>query len=814
MLIAAFAPAIACAIPMVATDTIAGQVTELRSGAAVASATVYVDSDSAEYWTTSDASGNFAISGLAPGAYNVRAEKDGFSLAGGSPLVTLNGTSSGPWLALRMLRASVQGTATVGSTLARNAAVYLYVWNGMSWTFYNNTSADAQGRYYFYDLSGGEFIVGCPGGPTSAGWVDPSYYESASTISSATSLSLNATSTQTADLHLTLSTPRLTGKVSKPDGKPASGAQVGVFQYNSGKWQPIGAGALAGADGSYAFYAISPGEYRVGAYLTQKTTIWTPSFYATGAPSASKVDSATSVAVDSSSTASGIDIVLSNGSETLVKDAYESDDTTPQAKPVVADGVVRDHTLFPAGDDDWMSFQVLGGHTYVIETTASTTLPMWSGDTDTYLTLYNSGFAKIAYNDDRPDDEGVLSRIEWTAPSTQTVYAHITDYGSACGYDSRAGAYGFQLRDLGLAQASCRIHGRVTDSETTQGVPSALVRLNDDSNLRVFTDEDGYYDMVGLAPGDYDLDVSADNHSGSSGSVTLDMDGDESVRDFVLVPAAEAKGTVIGGNVTSARGSVATATVTAVKSGSGETTTTKSNVRGDYSFAGIAPGIYSVTFSKAGYVSSTYTAVVALANRYTYRSTYLMQLGTVHGSITSSAGPLAGCSVVIDGAEATKTAADGSYSVGNVGLGVHTLKLAATGFAPYSQDFAIDDGDSLAVDRALATNAVAPTKPIVRRTPSKASLGYKRKRGRANFALGVNVRDVSGARLGSVLVVLQRSYDGKHWTKAYRLMTNASGTATKGLYATKKQTMYYRWVVTATSTHKQVVTAKQKVTIK
>jgi hypothetical protein len=797
-------------------NTITGVLTEYTTHEPIAGATIYAGlwDSSTRYSTSSDASGTFTFTGIPAGDYSVWSERAGYQSTGSSwaHVTDLVGAD----VSITAYQPVVRGNVTYNGAPVSSALVTLYsrVDSSSPWVGSRTESTDSNGAYYFFDTAAAEYAIGFGGGWTNSGYMKPCFYLGASTVDSATPLTFDLTHTMDGvDLALAMADASITGKVTKADGTAVPNAEVLTYEEDAGGWRPTREGVYTDARGNFAVYGLDDGVYRLGVPgYTDRSTMWGPAFHTAASPSASTIASAADFTVEASRTATGINVVLPSNHETLVRDAFESDDATADAKPVSAMGTTDEHTLLPAGDDDWISFEVTAGHTYTIETTGSAKYPLWSSDTDTYLYLYGSDRkTKLAYNDDRDGYSGdYLSLITWTAPSTKTVYAKVTDYGSAVGSDSSRGAYGFRVTDLDAPALTGSVSGRVVDRDTAQGVPGALIDLG--NYVYHVTDADGYFSIEGIAPRSYSVRVFANGYSQTNVSVIV-PEGGVSV-DVTLTPFAQTP-TTLKGNAGSANGSVNGATVTAVAGGSAGATSTVVGSGGNYSFTGIEPGVYTVTFSKAGYVSAIYSGVSVDASQTTNRSGYLVQLGTLHGSvIASGAAALSGASVSVDGVEATKTASDGTYSLSDLALGLHTLKFSAVGFVPYSQEFAIDDADSLTIDRALTTQPVVPTKPVITRTPAKSSLVYRRKHGRASFSLSATVRDTRGARLGGVLLLLERSYDGKHWSKTYRIMTNASGVATKKLYADKKQKMYYRWVVRPTSTHLSVSTKSQKVTIK
>jgi len=105
-------------------------------------------------------------------------------------------------------------------------------------------------------------------------------------------------------------------------------------------------------------------------------------------------------------------------------DAHEPNDTLAQATPITADGTFQEHTFYPAGDIDWVTFQAVAGKTYVIETFKSGT------DTaDTRLELFDEDGRLLKANDNKDWSRGDrYSRIRWTATQNGPMAVRATYY--------------------------------------------------------------------------------------------------------------------------------------------------------------------------------------------------------------------------------------------------------------------------------------------------------------------------------------------------------------------------------------------------
>ncbi len=115
------------------------------------------------------------------------------------------------------------------------------------------------------------------------------------------------------------------------------------------------------------------------------------------------------------------------------RDSFEPDDSPAQASPIEVGGVRQAHTLSPAGDRDYVAFQVAAGMRYTVETGGLGT------QCDTVLTLYDEDGTELAQDDDS-GDEPLASRITWTAEEDGTLFAEVTQFdqeaeGEHAGYE-------------------------------------------------------------------------------------------------------------------------------------------------------------------------------------------------------------------------------------------------------------------------------------------------------------------------------------------------------------------------------------------
>lgn len=109
-----------------------------------------------------------------------------------------------------------------------------------------------------------------------------------------------------------------------------------------------------------------------------------------------------------------------SSAQVIAADAYEPDDTSFDAKPiVVGDMAGQSHGFHASCDYDFVSFSASAGTSYVLQTFNLV-------NADTVLRLFSTnGITVLASNDDY---SGSASQITWTCPSSGTYFAATQDF--------------------------------------------------------------------------------------------------------------------------------------------------------------------------------------------------------------------------------------------------------------------------------------------------------------------------------------------------------------------------------------------------
>lgn len=238
---------------------------------------------------------------------------------------------------------------------------------------------------------------------------------------------------------------------------------------------------------------------------------------------------------------------------------------------------------------------------------------------------------------------------------------------------------------------------------------------------------------------------------------------------------------------------------------------------GYYELNEVAPGTYSVVFSKAGYVTKTVTGVVIGGGASLNQDVDLVQAtplttGMVFGMVYDAVNgtPLSGVSVSTGGSGAVTTDEFGFYMLSGLAPGTTSITFSRAGYYAQTLDVPVTAGNVTSQDVALRH---PKTHVSISKTPGGNAV-YRRKRHRATFKLTFSVRDSYGVCPGTT-VTLQSSANGKNrWRRVATLRTDANGRASRTFTTRHASKTYYRWVVSDSAAHYSVTSAKQKITVK
>lgn len=133
--------------------------------------------------------------------------------------------------------------------------------------------------------------------------------------------------------------------------------------------------------------------------------------------------------------------------------------------------------------------------------------------------------------------------------------------------------------------------------------------------------------------------------------------------------------------------------------------TSVSGADGKYEFT-LAPGNYTVTASKAGYVSSSVAKSVTAGQTVwgSMNLTPAATTGTLSGTVTAEGAPLSGATVTAGGKTANTDGA-GAFSL-TLAAGTHTLSITKQGYQPHSSSRTVTAGGNTSANVTLTKSSV------------------------------------------------------------------------------------------------------------
>ncbi|MGA7988534.1 MAG: carboxypeptidase regulatory-like domain-containing protein [Candidatus Dormiibacterota bacterium] len=223
------------------------------------------------------------------------------------------------------------------------------------------------------------------------------------------------------------------------------------------------------------------------------------------------------------------------------------------------------------------------------------------------------------------------------------------------------------------------ITGQVTDSVTHAAIVGATVSCTC-QGTNATTDSSGNYSLLNVAPSStYSMTFSATGYGSQIVNNVVVTAGDATTESAALSSAPG----LIQGNVTDATATghpvLAGVSVSCTCQGAPVTT----NASGNYSFAAVAAGTYSLTFTDSGWVTLTINNVIVTAGNATTKNAALVEDGSLNGNVndvTTSAdiiGATVTCSCQVG---TVATDGSGNYSFPNIAPGNYSLTFSDTGY--------------------------------------------------------------------------------------------------------------------------------------
>lgn len=214
--------------------------------------------------------------------------------------------------------------------------------------------------------------------------------------------------------------------------------------------------------------------------------------------------------------------------------------------------------------------------------------------------------------------------------------------------------------------------------------------------------------LVGLysfsvLPGSYTIRVSKTNYASATVSATVLSNVTATVNITLVASPGTATGTVTDAVTASA---LSGATVQ-VLTGSTVVASGTSNASGVYSITGVSPGTYTLSISKANYVTSTAPLVISSGLTTTTNVSLQPQSGTASGQVTNGVtlAAIQGATVefyqgaILKGSATTN--ASGNYSLATLVPGSYTLKVSGTNYQTSQQSITVQSNTVTTTNVAL-----------------------------------------------------------------------------------------------------------------
>jgi large repetitive protein len=253
------------------------------------------------------------------------------------------------------------------------------------------------------------------------------------------------------------------------------------------------------------------------------------------------------------------------------------------------------------------------------------------------------------------------------------------------------------------------VSGTIRNAANSAVIPGAFVELLNSSGVIISTTTSngaGQYSFGNLAPGSYQVRVSAVDFGAAVVAATVTA-GATAVTDVFLQPdAGSIQGTVReNGTLTP----IANATVQVINSQNIIEATALTDGNGEYSVPGLVPGSYSLVFTADGYSNQLLGGVV-VSNMMTTVDAALSRLsGTLTGTVQDpgSAGiPGATVTVFQNNLQiaAVNTDENGSYTIPGLAPGSYTVVISAPDYQAATLSAMIENGQTTILDAVLNSN--------------------------------------------------------------------------------------------------------------
>ncbi len=601
----------------VAPGTISGTVTDTATHTGIAGATV---SDGIDPAVTTAANGSYTIAGVAPGSYSVSASAASYATQSiANVVVSPNGAASRNF-ALTASPGSISGTVSDTATHAGIAGAT--VSDGVD----APVTTNAGGVYTIAGVAPAAYTVSA----SAAGYGSA---QISATVGAGQALQgVNLSLARPAGAQLVQSGSSSAATVTFPVASTAghllvlsaslyTGTSQLISRVSDGKntWTKVGAYAVSGqySDGEL-WYAANAAPVSSITVTTGASSVSLKVMEFSGVATSSPLEVATGKAATSTVPSSG-SVTPASANDLVI--GFIAGHSSAQAITVTASGYTLQSQQTSGGSVASLvtGYKVLGAASAQTFTGSFSTSMYWAAGIAAFKTgaptrgsiagsvtdaSTHNGIGGATVSDGV--DPAVTTAADGSYTIANVAVGTYTVSASASGHTTlaagsvavSAGAATTQNFALALAPPG-NIAGTVTDSVTHNPIAGATVVCSCGSS--VSTAGDGTYGFALVAPGSYNLTVTAAGYASKSAQVTV-VSASPATQNFALVPPGSISGTV---SDTATHAGIAGATVS-----DGVDAPVTTNAGGVYTIAGVAPAAYTVSASAAGYGSAQISATV------------------------------------------------------------------------------------------------------------------------------------------------------------------------------------------------------------
>ncbi|WP_179107331.1 carboxypeptidase regulatory-like domain-containing protein [Sediminibacillus massiliensis] len=670
---------------------ITGEIRDAMTNAVISNATVELLTPAGVFLTstTSNAGGEYTFNNLSAGSYLVRASAVNYAASLVSSTV-ITGSSTTTNIFLQQQQGSITGTVSDDDNQSPISDAVIQVINAQNIVVATATT-DASGEYTVEQLYPGSY----------------SLVFTANGYSNQTLGAIVASnSTTVVNANLSRLAGALTGNVQSSGGDPISGAQVSVYQNNI-----LVITALTDNNGDYLITGLAPGTY-------------------TAVISAAGHSTHTAAAVITNGETTTVNASLNENPGTLTGVVSDTDDNPVAGAAVTVrlstgTGIIIATTVTTTDGSYTVEGLAPGNYTVVVTapnlqtTTKGTTIISDSTSTVSFTLEPDpgslAGQVTNAQTGDPITGANVQVRILDTSGAVMAVI--LTDNNgqyevnqlapsiytvivSAANFQTNIASFQVNSNDtttgnVALEPTPGQISGFVTD-QGGNPIAGALVNVTNNIGALIttaLTDSNGMFTVVGLAPGQYTLNVFAPNfQNGVIGALVLA--GQTTPVEIALVPNPGA----IAGSVTP----IVPNTTIQLRDANGLLVdSATANDDGSFSFNHLAPGIYIVSASSPNYSTAQAGVTVEADQTSTVSLTMVANPASVTGIVRDDQGnPVVNATVEIFDLNGTLIAigftdAGGNYTVGNLPSGSFTIVANAQGYGQVIAGISLEAGQEL-----------------------------------------------------------------------------------------------------------------------